>query len=492
MSRLPYSLCLYFPLLPLEIFTLTMEEDRPFALEHRVKNRRCISMCNAVAKSQGIKPGMSISQAYSLIPELLVQCEDTQQQTQALQQLAIWAYDISPDIFLHNNHALMIEVSSCLKMHGNLNNLLLFIEKKSQQIDCHCSASITHSFLGAYLLAQQYFLNSSEKRFQHQYLEMNALHYLPLFLMDINASQKEKLTGMGFKTLGDLFKIPEAALHKRFGADFICQLHEIKGESIPALEKFVLPDKFSRTTSFIEELEQVEQLIFPLQRLLSELCNDLLVRQKTLRQLKITLGFREHKSEPLLLGLSQNRQAHSNFVKEMVALLRLKFSNYTLQAPVILLSLDVEHFFPLQQQSDDLFAPQKSSKESPEALLDQLQARLGPSALQGMSAQEDHRPDRAFSLQSLNCNQDPATPLLLPERPLWLLKEPRPLMIIDQQPRMNGPIQLLKGPERIASGWWDHAPIQRDYFIARHHNGALYWIFQTLEEKRWYLHGIFS
>lgn len=492
MNRLPYSLCLYFPLLPLEVFTLAMNEERPFALEHRVKNRRCIAMCNAAAQSQGIKAGMSISQAYSLTPELLVQYEDSQQQAQALQQLAIWAYDISPDIFLHKNHALMIEVSSCLKMHGNLNNFLLFLDKKSQQIDYHCSAIITHSFLGAYLLAQQYFLDSSDKKFQSQYLEMTALLDLPLSLMDVHASQKEKLAGMGFKTLEDLFKIPSAALHKRFGANFICQLQEIEGKSIPALEKFVLPDKFSRTIRFVEELEQLEQIIFPLQHLLSELCNDLLIRQKTLRQLKITLGFREHKNEHLLLGLSQNRQAHSTFVKEMVALLRLKFSNYTLQAPVILLSLDVTHFFPLQQHSDDLFAPQKSSKESPEALIDQLQARLGPNALLGMSAQEDHRPDRAFSLPPLSCNQNPATPLLLPERPLWLLKEPRLLITIDQQPRMNGPIQLLNGPERIASGWWDHAPIQRDYFIARHHNGALYWIFQTLEKKRWYLHGIFS
>ncbi|MBL4608620.1 MAG: hypothetical protein JKY01_12440 [Pseudomonadales bacterium] len=310
--------------------------------------------------------------------------------------------------------------------------------------------------------------------------------------MDINATQKEKLTGMGFKALGDLFKIPEAALHKRFGERFIQQLREIKGEAIPTLPKFTLPDKFSSTASFIEGLELVEQLIFPLQRLLSELGNYLLVRQKTFRQLKITLSFREQKNETLHLGLSQNRQAHRTFVKEMTTLLRLKINNHTLQAPVILLSLDVQYFFPLQQQSDDLFAPQKSSTESPEALLDQLQARLGPHALQGMQSQEDHRPERAFSLQDVNLSQHQTTPLLLPERPLWLLNEPRPLITIDHQPRMNGPIKLLKGPERIASGWWDHKPIQRDYFIASHQNGALYWVFQTVEEKNWYLHGMFS
>ncbi|MBL4608621.1 MAG: hypothetical protein JKY01_12445 [Pseudomonadales bacterium] len=162
MSHRPHYLCLYFPLLPLEIFSRAMEDERPFALEHRIKNRRCIAMCNASAQSQGITRGMSISQAYSLTPELLVNMEDAQQQAKTLQQLATWAYKISPEIFLKNNHALIIEVGSCFKMHGGLNPFLLLIKNKTQQLDYHCSAIITHSFSGAYLLAKQYPLPSTQ------------------------------------------------------------------------------------------------------------------------------------------------------------------------------------------------------------------------------------------------------------------------------------------------------------------------------------------
>ena len=489
MKHSSHYLCFYFPYLPLEIFTLELQSNTPFALEQRKNKRRCILLCNAAAQSLGIHSGMSINQAYALCPALLLKHEDLAQQKQALQQLAIWSYEISPSIFLKNNQTLILEVGSCLKMHGSLDDFLLFLAKRSHQLHYTCKAVIAQSASGAYLLAKH--LQLPEKQvFQLQKFNLNALHHLPLSLMEIMPKQQEKLEGMGLSTLGDLFDLPKASLHQRFGEEFMRQLEEIKGNAILQLPAFILPETFSRTVSFIEELEQVEQLIFPLQRLVSELCDYLLLRQKTLRQLKITLGFRERNDEYLYLGLSQNRPATNNFVKEMTALLRLKFNNYTLHQAVIKLSLDVCHFFPLQQQSDDLFAPQKSSRESPQALLDQLQARLGPQALQSMALHEDHRPERTFSLQPLGHSQ--AGVLLLPERPLWLLNAPRPLVVLNQQPRMNGPFRLLKGPERIASGWWDHAPIQRDYFIAQHLSGALYWLFQTQEEKRWYLHGIFS
>jgi hypothetical protein len=56
---------------------------------------------------------------------------------------------------------------------------------------------------------------------------------------------------------------------------------------------------------------------------------------------------------------------------------------------------------------------------------------------------------------------------------------------------------LLKGPERIDFGWWDEDDlskvITRDYYVATINNqGSLLWIFQYSNDKRWYLHGIFS
>jgi protein ImuB len=51
---------------------------------------------------------------------------------------------------------------------------------------------------------------------------------------------------------------------------------------------------------------------------------------------------------------------------------------------------------------------------------------------------------------------------------------------------------ILQGPERIESGWWDGKGVARDYYVARRHHGARLWVFQERHSKRWYLHGVFA
>ena len=49
----------------------------------------------------------------------------------------------------------------------------------------------------------------------------------------------------------------------------------------------------------------------------------------------------------------------------------------------------------------------------------------------------------------------------------WLLQQPEPLAARRGRPRYDGALDLLAGPERIESGWWDGSDVQRDYYVAR-------------------------
>jgi len=70
-----------------------------------------------------------------------------------------------------------------------------------------------------------------------------------------------------------------------------------------------------------------------------------------------------------------------------------------------------------------------------------------------------------------------------PLRPCALLPSPQPLSISPQ---------LLSGPERIESGWWDGAESLRDYYIARlpGPHAVRAWVFQDLRSGVWHLHGL--
>jgi protein ImuB len=57
-------------------------------------------------------------------------------------------------------------------------------------------------------------------------------------------------------------------------------------------------------------------------------------------------------------------------------------------------------------------------------------------------------------------------------------------------------LQIVAGPERIETGWWDAGLAVRDYFIAQAGDGALVWIYCTRLPRAgpggWFLQGRFG
>jgi protein ImuB len=108
--------------------------------------------------------------------------------------------------------------------------------------------------------------------------------------------------------------------------------------------------------------------------------------------------------------------------------------------------------------------------------------------VQRVVAVPDHRPERASLLQPLQAalpRAEAASPQLpegerLGKRPIWLLPQPLALPERHWLPLFEGrPLQLLSGPERIESGWWDGELATRDYFIAQAADGALVWVYRV-------------
>jgi hypothetical protein len=48
------------------------------------------------------------------------------------------------------------------------------------------------------------------------------------------------------------------------------------------------------------------------------------------------------------------------------------------------------------------------------------------------------------------------------------------------------------GPERIETLWWAGASVRRDYYRVATESGSGLWIFRSLADSRWFLHGIFA
>ena len=79
-----------------------------------------------------------------------------------------------------------------------------------------------------------------------------------------------------------------------------------------------------------------------------------------------------------------------------------------------------------------------------------------------------------------------------PPRPIWLLRQPRSLILLQGEPVHRGALRHLAGPERIETGWWDGAPARRDYYVMANREGETLWVFHDLARGGWYLHGFFA
>ena len=82
-------------------------------------------------------------------------------------------------------------------------------------------------------------------------------------------------------------------------------------------------------------------------------------------------------------------------------------------------------------------------------------------------------------------------------RPLWLLASPENLSEIAGRPHRRGqPLELLAGPERLETGWWDAAEpgavgdVRRDYFVAR--SPAAEWLWVYRDGAGWHVQGVFA
>ncbi|HEX7249323.1 MAG TPA: hypothetical protein VF262_02940, partial [Burkholderiales bacterium] len=168
-------------------------------------------------------------------------------------------------------------------------------------------------------------------------------------------------------------------------------------------------------------------------------------------------------------------------IERFTRLLQEKLSAIALLQPVEAIRVEAEDFEPLHERTSEMFGDAQADDEDWAQLAERLQARLGAGALHGLATQPDHRPEYAWRRVEPG-EWDPREFVQPGPRPMWLLQPPRRVA--------QAGLELLAGPERIESGWWDGDDAKRDYFIARAEGNSLVWVYQDAEG--WFVHGLFA
>jgi protein ImuB len=465
-------LYLHFPLLPLEMQG-TADTREPAALLDERASR--LELCNATAQARGLEPGMTVALALNLVPELRLLQTDARQAAQQLEGLALWSGRFSARVSLQPPWGLLLELESMLRYFQGLGALWENIQTQLQALELSCISATGHTPLAARVLALDGGFCAAEAA-EH----LQRLQSVPIERLELDAKMRAQFRGLGFSRLGELLALPATELAHRFGAGLTTWLERLTGQRPDPPRYFAIPATFLRELPLNYEVERTEALLFGLRRLLIPLEGFLRAHYCCAVRLQLDLLQRQG-LQTLQVGHAQGAQSAEIWLE----LCRLRLERLVLARPVIGLRLGVAECRDIESGAEDLFGTARV-QDAPAQLLSRLQMRLGEQALYRVMPREDYRPERSWSRGPLK-GPLPVLPDAPGLRPFWLLNAPERL-----SPNAVGcTIELLQGPERIVSGWWDQHPVRRDYYIGRWADGRRGWLYRE-PDGGWYLHGWFG
>ncbi|MEQ8783443.1 MAG: DNA polymerase Y family protein [Roseibium album] len=468
---------LHFPRLTLEVFEVgAAEAGTPDKQARVVTEAGRIVLCDDNAAAAGIAPGATLATAHSIVPQLAHYPRSPEREQQRLELLAEAGYGFSARVSLAPPAGIVLEIGASLRLFGDAEALEQRVLELCRGMGHSVRARRAVTPLAALILARADADRLDDVRLSQAAVEPERL----------GADRLERLANMGIHRLGQLLALPRRGLSRRFGADLTDYLDRITGDR-PDPRPIIRPaEHFRATLHLLEPLNDKEALAFPMQRLLSDLQHWLVARQ--LGAERLCWHFKSSAPrERTAMGVrfARARQRRDAFLD----ITRLKLAETALPEDVIDVTLEARRLVPWSSGSRGLFRdlpPASAETDDVVELVDQFRARLGDGACYSLKSVDQHTPEAAWEpVPPLHrCHPVPARQQA--ERPLWLFEPPRAV-----EPEA---LTLLKGPERIHTGWWlaDRCHGEaRDYYVARHRSGAECWVFVDPAE-RWFLHGYFG
>lgn len=511
-------IALRLPFLPLEAWGIAANEDAHILVSDK---NRIVSASQKTLMEVNIGAPTSTTQ---MMLDAKVITHDEQKNRVLLNELTRVVYQFTPHYKHYGSNAILLEISSCLKLFKNPENFLEKLLAALQQCyHAYCVEYITegitegiaqgiksqtkkplyiatgvaHTHLGAWLLSFKGLPPVFDDLPQRS---LTALKACELDYLAEHKSVVERLKKTGFATLGDLFLQSGFELRDRYGTPFIDYIGGILGVNFAAPKQLPLKSASLRPTE-IPEQEFVErfELDTPTSSLaeLQEVFKCLLLRlQQYLHRLQKQCDkvrwrlYSIHNDESVHVLNIPGLHSQWEFALELT---RLHFDSTELPFEVDAVTLDCVNVAPLIAATPSLFGT-GGDTQSEQKLLTTLSARLGKDAIFKLQYVDSHIPE--CTTQKIAANAKPAQTsgtdefAITSDRPAWLLHAPQRLRSSPQGLFYKGKLQLLAGPERIQQLWGNEV-VWRDYFIAMQEDASRLWVFKDLRDQQWYLHGLF-
>ena len=524
-------IAVYIPELSLQIAARNHSETEALVISAGAVIRPVVHSVNECAANLGVKAGVTIAAARTLATILNVVARNADSEALAINNLAAWASQFSPSVSIKDAEdkavagqepeGLLIEVNSTLRLYKGLGALLGKIRRGIHALGYKVTYGIAPTPMAAWVFAKARHYGYDVRICQDRSAIEARLADLPLALLDWPHDTLVKLSSMGIVRFADCLALPADGFTKRFGASCWADLHRAIGRLPDPKRYFVVPDNYYAKADFGFEVNDALALLFPLNRLLTEMEGFLRSRSAGTVELTITLCHPRQLQTLIKIGVAKPER----HAERMLLLSREQLSRLVLPDTVLAMSIAVDRLLTYQEVSESWLPNPQHQQDGWFQLIDKLVARLGIENIYQLQSVDDHRPEQSWRARPIVAKISATTAaisaakksmLASTPRPMFLLNTPRKLISENGRPRLHGVVNLISGPERIESGWWDGKPASRDYYVGRNRHGETMWLYQNHQPavaldnatshkmnsntnspmnsraSDWYLHGYFA
>jgi protein ImuB len=470
---------------------------------------------NRLARSAGIKPGLTLPQARALCPKLVARSRDEECERAAQEALLEVAERFSPRVEDAGEGMAYLDVNGIDRLfrsetpEADLGRALI---SAAEADGLPARVGIASSKLAARIAAGL----PESPVIVPAGNEADFLAPLPLARLSPEVELASTLERWGVRSIGELAKLPQARVSSRLGRHGR-ELHATaRGVDPRPLIPREPPPVFQEGMSLEWPLVSLEPFLFVGRAALERLCQRLEACGLACIRLEIT--FRLEPDGHLTRSIDLPAPTHD--AKTLLTLVRLDLEAHPPGAPVVGFSF-VAYPDRSREAQLSLYGPAALSPDKLATTLARLFALLGPGRVGSPSAVDGHRPER-FSLIEYTPPPPPevrraprpgrgllAIRVLRPPVALEVLtgeiapdmpaeeappSEVRPLTTEEAEKRtkIEGRVKVASGPWGLEDGWWSEAPADRDYWDVELAAGGIYRLYRDRSSGEWFADGVYD
>ncbi|MDB5668902.1 MAG: polymerase family protein [Alphaproteobacteria bacterium] len=478
-------------------------DDRVLVTTYKVGNRMLVAAACERAQTLGLTPGMAVTQARALFPDLDIQDANPEGDDALLTRLALFAARRwTPRAAVAGADGLWLDLSGVAHLFGGEELMCRRIVAFCSRMGLAARIAVADTFGAAHALARN---RSGPVTICPPGDQTEALAPLPIALLRLDEAQLATASRLGIDRIGALVAMPRAPLQRRFGNALLIRLDQALGRIAEPFDPIVPEDPPSVLLRFQEPIGNAEAIAEAMAVAMRALVADLEKKGLAARVLRLicTRVDNAHEEEAAIGTARATRDS-----AHLLRLLLPKIERIDPGFGIERMSLVAERVEPLGAQPIDGELTGERPPPDLVPLIDRLAGRLGSRRLYRMSALESDVPERSSSRVAPLAQPDgwPSWP-----RPLRLLSPPEPVhgvlaVLPDQPPRRftwRGRSYLVTradGPERIHGEWWrrrSEAEAVRDYFQVEDEDGRRFWLFRKGDgvdrrtgDLSWWLQGM--